>query len=108
LYDTHIITVIIMKVKPKPAILQEFLNHDYNTPAVDAIQLIAERVRELRRARGLDQRELARRAGVSMQTVSNLETGRLRDLKVSTLAALAGSLGVSPAELLRRSDARSS
>ena len=64
------------------------------------MQTISDRVRELRRRRGLDQRELASRAGVSMQTVSNLETGRLRDLKVSTLSALARSLGVSPVELL--------
>ena len=67
---------------------------------MDTMQMISDRVRELRRARGLDQRELASRAGVSMQTVSNLETGRLRDLKVSTLSALARSLGVTPAELL--------
>ena len=64
------------------------------------MQTISDRVRELRRRRGLDQRELASSAGVSMQTVSNLETGRLRDLKVSTLSALARSLGVSPVELL--------
>lgn len=64
------------------------------------MQTVSDRVRELRRARGLDQRELGKRAGVSMQTVSNLETGRLRDLKVSTLSALAQTLGVSPAELL--------
>ena len=70
------------------------------------MQTISDRVRELRRARGLDQRELAARAGVSMQTVSNLETGRLRDLKVSTLSALARSLGVSPAELLSPMSAR--
>ena len=70
------------------------------------MQTISDRVREIRKARGLDQRELATRAGVSMQTVSNLETGRLRDLKVSTLSALARSLGVSPAELLSSASVR--
>jgi transcriptional regulator with XRE-family HTH domain len=73
---------------------------------MDTMQTISDRVRELRRARGLDQRELAARAGVSMQTISNLETGRLRDLKVSTLSALARSLGVSPAELLSPASVR--
>jgi transcriptional regulator with XRE-family HTH domain len=70
------------------------------------METISDRVRELRRARGLDQRELAAQAGVSMQTISNLETGRLRDLKVSTLSALARSLGVSPAELLSLASVR--
>jgi transcriptional regulator with XRE-family HTH domain len=73
---------------------------------VDTMETISDRVRELRRARGLDQRELAAQAGVSMQTISNLETGRLRDLKVSTLSALARSLGVSPAELLSPASVR--
>lgn len=67
---------------------------------VDTMSVLSNKVRALRRARGLDQRTLAERAGVSMQTVSNLETGRLRDLKVSTLAALGNALGVSSAELL--------
>lgn len=64
------------------------------------MQTIADRVRELRAERDLDQRELAARARVSMQTVSNLETGRLRDLKVSTLSRLARALGVTPADLV--------
>ena len=41
-----------------------------------------------------------------MQTVSNLETGRLRDLKVSTLSALARSLGMSPADPLSPASVR--
>lgn len=39
-----------------------------------------------------------------MQTISNLETGRLRDLKVSTLSALANSLGVPLYALYGESD----
>jgi transcriptional regulator with XRE-family HTH domain len=67
---------------------------------MNPMTVLSNRVRELRHARGLDQQALAERAGISMQTVSNLETGRLRDLKVSTLAALGNALGVSSAELL--------
>lgn len=67
---------------------------------MDTMRIIAVNVRGLRRALGLDQGELASRADVSMQTVSNLETGRLKDIKVSTLEALARPLGVSVAELL--------
>ena len=63
------------------------------------MQNVAANVRELRRARKLDQGELAKRAALSTQTVSNLEAERLRDVKASPLFALARALGVSPTEL---------
>lgn len=58
-----------------------------------------ERVRELRKARGWLQRELADRAGVNMQTVSNLETGRHAP-ELPTLTKIARALGVGLGELL--------
>lgn len=73
---------------------------------MDTMMVIADRVRELRRDASLDQQALADRARVSMQTVSNLETGRLQDIKISTLSRLAGALGVSPVDLLTRSKSR--
>lgn len=73
---------------------------------MDTMTVIADRVRELRRGASLDQQALADRARVSMQTVSNLETGRLQDIKISTLSRLAGALGVSPVDLLTRSESR--
>ena len=73
---------------------------------MELIEVVAGRVRELRRAAGLEEQELARRAGISLQTVSNLETGRLRDLKLSTLSKIAAALSVSPEELLSPADRR--
>lgn len=57
-----------------------------------------ERVRLLRTARGLDQGELATKAGVSTTTVSNLETG-LYGGRRATLVALAAALEASPEAL---------
>lgn len=60
---------------------------------------VADKVRSLRRERGWLQQELARRAGVSMQTVSNLETGR-HVPDTATLLKIARALGVGLGELL--------
>jgi transcriptional regulator with XRE-family HTH domain len=58
-----------------------------------------EKVRALRRERGWLQQELADRAGVNMQTVSNVETGR-HDPELPTLRKIAKALGVGLGELL--------
>jgi transcriptional regulator with XRE-family HTH domain len=60
--------------------------------------LVGDKVRELRKARGWLQQDLADRAGVSMQTVSNLETRRHVPETV-TLAKIARALGVPLGEL---------
>lgn len=61
---------------------------------------VGDRVRELRNQRGWYQQELANRAGVSMQTVSNLETGRYSP-QLGKLSKIADALGVPLADLLR-------
>ena len=66
---------------------------------IQTVKAMGGRVRELRAARGWLQQDLADRAGVSMQTVSNLETGR-HVPGTATLAKIAGALGVPLAELL--------
>lgn len=60
--------------------------------------LVGDKVRELRKARGWLQQDLADRAGVSMQTVSNLETRR-HVPETATLAKIARALGVPLGEL---------
>jgi transcriptional regulator with XRE-family HTH domain len=49
-------------------------------------------VRQWRRACGLSQRQLAARAGINQSTISRLETGQLRSLRLATLAMVIGVL----------------
>lgn len=60
------------------------------------------RLRELRRARGWSQTELARRAGVRQATVSHLESGAAAKLSLEVLERLADALQVDPGYLLVR------
>lgn len=59
-----------------------------------------EKLRHLRRERALSQRDLARAAGVGLDAVNRIETGR-RDALPSTLRKLADALGVEPRELMK-------
>ena len=58
-------------------------------------------LRELRRSRGLSQKEMGEIAGVSSGTVYRLENG-LRGAYPGTLRKLAMALGVTPEDLLSR------
>lgn len=59
----------------------------------------AEAVRRLRRERGLTQHEVAAIAGLSRQTIQNIEVGR-REPGSATLRKLARALRVPASELL--------
>lgn len=63
------------------------------------MEAVGDRVREFRKALGLRQEDLAARAGVSRQTVVNLENRR-HVPETATLAKIAKALGVSLGELL--------
>jgi transcriptional regulator with XRE-family HTH domain len=67
-----------------------------------AVRALAWRVHGLRVAAFLTQDGLARRAGLSRDTVARLEAGRisLGRPRMSTLTALAAALGVEPDQLL--------
>lgn len=54
--------------------------------------------------RSLSQAELARKAGLSTTTLSEIETGKPRDIRLSTLCSIAKALGAKAVELLRESD----
>ena len=58
---------------------------------------------ELRKERGLNQSELARRAGLSAPTVWALEKGETVEVKFETLSAVAAALGV-PVQALLSAD----
>lgn len=58
------------------------------------------RVRDVRTAKGVNQRDLARAAAVSRTTLNRLEMGHLSDIQLSSLHALAAALGVGMRDLL--------
>lgn len=67
--------------------------------------MIGKRLRELRRAAGLHQHEVAERGGLSRSSIANIEAER-QDISVSTLLLLAEALGTSAAVLLGEQPAR--
>lgn len=65
---------------------------------------LADRVRRLRKERGLTARALAERAGISLRFVAQLEAGQA-NIAVLRLEAVARALGVSPAALIAEPEA---
>lgn len=63
-------------------------------------QRMAMRLKRMRKAAGLSQEGLARKAGLSLGYIARLEIGR-HDPTVSTVRKLAKALGVSVGELVR-------
>jgi transcriptional regulator with XRE-family HTH domain len=61
------------------------------------------RLRGLRRARALSQRDLSRMTGIAFDTISRLETGKQR-AQPRTIRKLADALGVEPKELMKGDD----
>jgi DNA-binding XRE family transcriptional regulator len=62
--------------------------------------VLGRRLWDLRLRASLSRRKLAQRTGVSRHLIESLEQGRTANPKLSTLLALAGGLGVRPAELV--------
>lgn len=58
------------------------------------------KLRRLRRARALSQRDLSRMTGVAFDTISRLETGK-QEAQHRTIRMLAEALGVEPRELMK-------
>ncbi len=58
------------------------------------------KLRQLRRARALSQRDLSRESGVSQDTVTRLETGQ-REAQPRTIRRLAEALAVEPRVLMK-------
>jgi transcriptional regulator with XRE-family HTH domain len=61
---------------------------------------LGSRLRSLRKARGLSQEALARRADIGLRAYGDLERGRALDPHYSTLEAIAHALGTTVAELV--------
>lgn len=61
---------------------------------------MGKRVRALRKARGLTQVQLAKRAGVTQSAISDIERGDTTEMMGPTLSALCAALGTNPPWLL--------
>jgi len=66
--------------------------------ARDYARRMGERIRGLRRARGLTSRELASRAGIAPNSLSRIERGR-HEVALSTLGSLLAAMGYTYADL---------
>lgn len=65
---------------------------------------IGARLRDIRKRRGLTQKELARAAGVSVSLVSKVEQGVIDDMRLETARQLAVALRVSTTALISRDE----
>jgi len=63
---------------------------------------LGQRIRRARVRHGITQAELARRIGVSTNTMNNIETGETPDPRASRIKAIAEVLGVTTDALLNR------
>ncbi|MEI2397035.1 helix-turn-helix domain-containing protein [Paenibacillus phytohabitans] len=70
------------------------------------IRLIGERIKSIRRSRGLTQEELAERAGIKSSYVTGIETGK-RNSSLKTISKLLTALEVEPWELFNFSEIES-
>ena len=59
----------------------------------------SERLKALRKAKGLTQAQLAQKAGLSNGAVGNYESGKRNRISVESVCRLADALGVEPEEL---------
>jgi transcriptional regulator with XRE-family HTH domain len=67
--------------------------------------LIEHKIANLRKSRGLTQAALARRSGVSQPMIAQIESGKLNNLTLKTLARTARALGASlKIDLISRSE----
>ncbi|MEU1791360.1 helix-turn-helix domain-containing protein [Streptomyces sparsogenes] len=69
---------------------------------------IGARLREIRKRRGLSQRDLATASGVSVSLIRKLEQGDLHDTRIETAHQLAVALRVPTSSLLERDDEETS
>jgi transcriptional regulator with XRE-family HTH domain len=84
----------------KPALPTEAYNAPLDlTDGGDDPVTLAELIKTRREARRISQAELARRIGISKAALSDIESGKTRSLRGTTMAALSRELGLSPDEL---------
>lgn len=78
--------------------------HELPLELASVLRQVGANLFSIREERGLTQAELARRSKISTTTVNEIETRQFRDIRLSTLSALAAALEVSIVELLAPSN----
>ena len=76
--------------------MSSWQSEDFDEMALKGMAELGKSVRAARLTRGISQAELGWRVGLSQATISRLETGRLRGLKLRKLAAIAGVIRFAP------------
>ena len=66
--------------------------------------MVATKLKELRRAKGLTLDALAEMVGTSKQTIQRYETGKISNIPHDKVESLAAALGVAPSELMGWND----
>lgn len=66
--------------------------------------MVGQRIRELRKEKGMTQQELADKAGVDVSYLSLIETGRKQNPTITFLARIAAVLGVDIETLLKEGE----
>ena len=66
---------------------------DFSQSTADDSEEIGERIKELRKSKGVNQKELAQKAGLSIGSIQGYEQGRYNP-KLEAIAKIAGALGV--------------
>lgn len=66
---------------------------DFSQSVADDSEEIGERIKELRKSKGVSQKELAQKAGLSIGSIQGYEQGRYNP-KLEAIAKIAGALGV--------------
>jgi transcriptional regulator with XRE-family HTH domain len=80
-------------------VLQSSIRHSLNE-LQDIQRLVAERIKKIRKVKGLTQDQLAERAGLNRTHLYRLESGR-QSMTLRTLKTIADALGVRVRELVK-------
>ena len=67
------------------------------------MERIGDRLKRLREAAGLSQRELAKRSGVARPHINQIEANKTKSITLRTAEALARGMGISPASFFNGS-----
>jgi len=66
------------------------------------LSIIAKNIKKYREKKGISQDKLSKLAGVTLHTITKIESGATSDPRIETVKKIADALGVSVDELLKK------